>query len=73
MTFREVLLMSSVGACYMMHRKLLNRLKEAGKISADKTIENTKLKELIRLYGLERFRKEVKEANLDIPDFLLEE
>lgn len=65
--------MSSVGACYMMHRKILNRLKEAGKISADKTINNTKLKELIRLYGLERFRKEVKEANLDIPEFLLKE
>lgn len=64
--------MSSVGACYMMHRKILNRLKEAEKIPADKTIKNTKLKELIRLYGLERFRKEVKEAKLDIPDFLLE-
>ena len=65
--------MSSVGACYMMHMKMLDSLKEAGKIPADKTIKNTKLKELIRLYGLERFRKEVKEAKLDIPEFLLEE
>lgn len=64
--------MSSVGACYMMHRKILISLKEEGKIPTDKTIENTKLNELIRLYGLERFRREVKESNLDIPDFLME-
>ena len=56
-----------------MHMKMLDSLKEAGKISADKTIKNTNLKELIRLYGLERFRKEVKEAKLDIPEFLLKE
>ena len=40
--------MSSVGACYMMHRKLLNRLKEAGKISgfviADDEVISEKLK-----------------------------
>ncbi|MBO4639231.1 MAG: hypothetical protein J5710_05690 [Treponema sp.] len=65
--------MSVVAACYKMHRKILISLKEEGKISPDKTMRNTKLKELIRLYGLERFRKEVKEAKLDIPEFLLEE
>ena len=54
-----------------MHKKILNTLKEEGKIPSDKTMRNTNLRELINLYGVERFRKEVKEANFDIPDSLL--
>ena len=54
-----------------MHRKILNTLKEEGKIPSDKNMRNTNLRELINLYGVERFTKEVKEANLDIPDSLL--
>ena len=65
--------MSVVGACYMMHRKILDSLKAEGKISADKNMRNTQLRELIMLYGTERFSKEVKEKNLDIPAFLLED
>jgi len=63
--------MSVVAACYIMHKKILNTLKEEGKIPSDKTMRNTNLRELINLYGVERFRKEVKEANFDIPDSLL--
>ena len=64
--------MSVVGACYMMHRKILDSLKAEGKVSSDKNMKNTQLRELIKLYGTERFTKEVKEKNLDIPAFLLE-
>ena len=64
--------MSVVGACYMMHRKILDSLKAEGKVSSDKNMSNTQLRELIKLYGTERFTKEVKEKNLDIPAFLLE-
>ena len=65
--------MSVVGACYMVHRKILESLKEEGKITTDKNIRNTQLRELIKLYGLERFKNEVKEKNLDVPAFLLED
>ena len=65
--------MSVVGACYMMHRKILDSLKAEGKVSSDKNMRNTQLRELIMLYGTERFSKEVKEKNLDIPAFLLED
>ncbi len=64
--------MSVVGACYMMHRKILYSLKAEGKLTSDKNMRNTQLRELIMLYGTERFSKEVKEKNLDIPAFLLE-
>ena len=65
--------MSVVGACYMMHRKILDSLKAEGKVSSDKNMRNTQLRELIKLYGLERFKNEVKEKNLDVPAFLLED
>ncbi len=65
--------MSVVGACYMVHRKILESLKAEGKITTDKNIRNTQLRELIKLYGLERFKNEVKEKNLDVPAFLLED
>ena len=65
--------MSVVGACYMVHRTILESLKAEGKITTDKNIRNTQLRELIKLYGLERFKNEVKEKNLDVPAFLLED
>lgn len=53
-----------------MHRKMLNELKAQGKVPQDVKVSTTHLRDIIRLYGLEKFRAEVKAKKYDIPDFL---
>ncbi|MBM7023947.1 hypothetical protein [Treponema sp. Marseille-Q4523] len=63
--------MSVVAACYSMHKKMLDSLKAENKISKDAQVSTTHLKDIIKLYGFEKFRAEVEAKNYDIPDFLL--
>ena len=63
--------MSVVAACYIMHKKMLESLKAEGKLSTDAKVSNTHISETIKMYGIERFREEVKKKNYDIPKSLL--
>lgn len=63
--------MSFVATGYIMHNKMLNSLKAEGKVPAETTIKDIRLKEVIKLYGIEKIRSEVQEKNLDVlPDWL---
>ena len=63
--------MSVVAACYSMHSKMLKELKSQGKVPQDAQVSTTHLKDIIKLYGFEKFRAEVEANDYDIPDFLL--
>ena len=63
--------MSVVAACYIMHKKMLESLKAEGKLSTDAKVSNTHISEIIKIYGIEKFRKEVQKNNYDIPKSLL--
>lgn len=63
--------MSVVAACYIMHKKMLESLIKEGKLPANSKVANTKIQEIIKLYGIEKFREKVKTHNYDIPKSLL--
>ena len=50
---------------------MLKILKEEQKVPPETKISDIRLREVIKLYGPARFKKEVKEKHLDIPvDFI---
>ena len=63
--------MSVVAACYIMHKKMLESLKAEGKLTTDAKVSNTHISEIIKIYGIEKFREEVQQNNYDIPKSLL--
>ena len=52
-------------------QKMLESLKAEGKLSTDAKVSNTHISEIIKIYGIEKFREEVQKNNYDIPKSLL--
>ena len=50
---------------------MLESLKAEGKLSTDAKVSNTHISEIIKIYGIEKFREEVQKNNYDIPKSLL--